>query len=100
MIRFLLMKILPSQTIVKCGLCDCSCNSPSDYSIYNFSSSTTLGAKIINRVYPLEFKWIENIGVQAIRSVRVLSNNSILQEFSGQYLLNMVFRDFTDNQKK
>jgi hypothetical protein len=90
----------PSQTIARCGLCDCSCNSPSNYSTYNFSSSTNLGAKIINRVYPLEFKWIENIGVQAIRSVRVLSNNSILQEFSGQYLLNMVYRDFTDNQKK
>ena len=90
----------PAQTIEKCGLCDCSCNSPNDYSGINFATSTTSGMKLINRVYPLEFKWIENIGVQAIKSVRLISNNSVIQEFSGQYLLNMVNRDFTDNQKK
>lgn len=90
-----------SRTIDQCGLCNCSCNSPNtDYSNLIFAESSKLGAKFINRVYPLEFKWIENIGVQVINSIRVLSNNSIIQEFSGQYLLNMVWRDFTDNQKK
>jgi len=92
-----------SRIIDKCGLCDCSCNSPSEISddtLEFFKANSNMNMKLINRVYPLEFKWIENIGVQVINSIRVLSNNSIIQEFSGQYLLNMVWRDFTDNQKK
>ena len=89
------------KSITKCGLCDCSCNSPSEVSndTLEFLQATS-NINIINRVYPLEFKWIENIGVQVINSIRVLCNNSIIQEFSGQYLLNMVYRDFSDNQKK
>ena len=91
-----------NQSIAKCGLCDCSCNSPSSFSesTLEFLQAYSTNMKLINRVYPLEFKWIENIGVQVIKAIRVLSNNSIIQEFSGQYLLNMVARDFTDNQKK
>ena len=90
-----------NKSITKCGLCDCSCNSPSEVSndTLEFLQATS-NINIINRVYPLEFKWIENIGVQVINSIRVLCNNSIIQEFSGQYLLNMVYRDFSDNQKK
>jgi hypothetical protein len=90
-----------NKTITRCGLCDCSCNSPSEVSddTLEFLKATS-NMELINRVYPLEFKWIENIGVQVINSIRILSNNSVIQEFSGQYLLNMVWRDFTDNQKK
>ena len=61
---------------------------------------TNGGMKWFNKVFPFEFRWIENIGVQAIRSVRILANNNIIQEFTGQYLLNMVYRDFSDSQKK
>jgi hypothetical protein len=92
----------------QCSLCDCSCST--QYTFWNatefdpLKSSTSTptdgGMKWINRIYPLEFKWIENIGVQAIKSVRVYSNDSLIQEFTGQYLLNMVYRDFTENQKK
>ena len=92
-----------NQSITTCGLCDCSCNSPSEVSdatLEFLQTHSNMNMKLINRVYPLEFKWIENIGVQVINSIRILSNNSIIQEFSGQYLLNMVWRDFTDNQKK
>lgn len=92
-----------NQSITTCGLCDCSCNSPSEVSestLEFLQANSSMNMKLINRVYPLEFKWIENIGVQVINSIRVMSNNSIIQEFSGQYLLNMVWRDFTDNQKK
>ena len=92
-----------NQSITPCGLCDCSCNSPSEVSdstLEFLQANSSMNMKLINRVYPLEFKWIENIGVQVINSIRVMSNNSIIQEFSGQYLLNMVWRDFTDNQKK
>jgi hypothetical protein len=92
-----------NKVLTKCGICNCSCNSPSEVSdntLEFLKANSNMNMKIINRVYPLEFKWIENIGVQVINSIRVLSNNSIIQEFSGQYLLNMVWRDFTDNQKK
>ena len=91
-----------NQLITTCGLCDCSCNSPNSFSesTLEFLQAYSTNMKLINRVYPLEFKWIENIGVQVIKTIRVLSNNSIIQEFSGQYLLNIVARDFTDNQKK
>ena len=67
---------------------------------YLSDTPTPGGMKWLNKVFPFEFKWIENIGVQAIRSVRLLANNNVLQEFTGQYLLNMVYRDFTDSQKK
>ena len=92
-----------NQSITTCGLCDCSCNSQSEVSdstLEFLQTNSNMNMKLINRVYPLEFKWIENIGVQVINSIRIFSNNSIIQEFSGQYLLNMVWRDFTENQKK
>lgn len=92
-----------NQSITTCRLCDCSCNSQSEVSdstLEFLQTNSNMNMKLINRVYPLEFKWIENIGVQVINSIRIFSNNSIIQEFSGQYLLNMVWRDFTDNQKK
>lgn len=92
----------------RCSACDCSCST--QYTFWNATQVDPLkgsdetptdgGMKWINRIYPLEFKWIENIGVQAIKSVRVYSNDSLIQEFTGQYLLNMVYRDFTENQKK
>lgn len=93
-----------------CSLCECSCSTQYSFwnaTVYDGSNSTiseqtpTLGGmKWINRVYPLEFKWIENIGVQAIKSVRLYSNNTVIQEFTGQYLLNMVYRDFSESQKR
>ena len=55
--------------------------------------------KWVNRVFPFEFKWIENLGVQILRAVRIYSNDTLIQEFIGQYLLNMVYRDFTEDQK-
>tara|TARA_A100001011_G_scaffold395924_2_gene492332 strand:- start:542 stop:2965 length:2424 start_codon:yes stop_codon:yes gene_type:complete len=92
----------------RCSACDCSCST--QYTFWNATEVSPMkgsnetptdgGMKWINRIYPLEFKWIENIGVQAIKSVRVYSNDSLIQEFTGQYLLNMVYRDFTENQKK
>ena len=43
---------------------------------------------------PYEFKWIENVGAQLIRNVRYLVDGRIIQEFTGEYLYNMVQRDF------
>jgi hypothetical protein len=49
---------------------------------------------------PYEFKWIEDLGTQLIRSVRFTVGAQIIQEYSGQYLKNLVERDFTAAKKK
>ena len=48
---------------------------------------------------PYEFKWIDNIGSQMIKSVRFSIGGQVIQEFTGEYLYNLVERDF-DNTKK
>jgi hypothetical protein len=49
---------------------------------------------------PYEFKWIENLGAQLIRRVRYLVDGHIIQEFTGQYLYNMVQRDFSKDKRE
>jgi len=49
---------------------------------------------------PYEFKWIENLGTQMIKEVRFVVGGQIIQQFSGQYLYNLVERDFTETKKK
>ena len=48
---------------------------------------------------PYEFKWIENIGVQMIKQITINCGNQKLQEFSGEYLLSLIQRDFTSEKK-
>ena len=48
---------------------------------------------------PYEFKWIENLGSQMIDLVRFKIGGQIIQEFTGQYLYNLVERDFEDTKK-
>tara|TARA_B100000902_G_scaffold337728_1_gene338811 strand:+ start:9208 stop:10893 length:1686 start_codon:yes stop_codon:yes gene_type:complete len=48
---------------------------------------------------PYEFQWIKNIGTQLIKKVEFTIGGHIIQKFSGNYLQNMVQRDF-DNSKK
>jgi hypothetical protein len=48
---------------------------------------------------PYEFKWIDYIGALMISRIRIVCGNQKLQEFSGQYLLSMVQRDFSDSKK-
>lgn len=43
---------------------------------------------------PYEFKWIENIGAKIISKISITCGNYTLQEFSGDYLLAAVQRDF------
>jgi len=47
---------------------------------------------------PYEFKWIDNLGAQMIDKVSITCGNQKLQEFSGQYLLSCVQRDFNVNK--
>ena len=49
---------------------------------------------------PYEFKWIENLGTQMIRHVTISVGGQIIQKISGQYLYNMVERDFDESKKK
>jgi len=48
---------------------------------------------------PYEFKWIKNIGTQMIKEVRFTVGGQIIQKFSGQYLQNLVERDFNETKK-
>ena len=50
--------------------------------------------------HPYEFKWIENLGTQMIREVEISIGGSIIQKYSGQYLYNMIERDFDEAKKK
>jgi hypothetical protein len=49
---------------------------------------------------PYEFKWIDNIGAQMISKITITCGNQQLQEYSGQYLLSAVQRDFTGSKKR
>ena len=59
-----------------------------------------LSDNITRKFYPYEFKWIENLGVQMIRHIRFYVAGGLIQEFSGQYLYNLVQRDFTNTKKE
>ena len=48
---------------------------------------------------PYEFKWIKNLGSQMINNIVITCGSQKLQEFSGQYLLSMVQRDFSKEKK-
>ena len=62
-------------------------------------SSVSLNINDISQCQPYEFKWIENLGTQLIRSARVLINGQVIQEFTGQYLNCMMQRDFTKEKR-
>jgi len=49
---------------------------------------------------PYEFKWIEYLGAQMISKITINCGNQKLQEFSGNYLLSMVQRDFNSEKIK
>ena len=48
---------------------------------------------------PYEFKWIKNLGSQMITEVKFTVGGQIIQKFSGQYLQNLVERDFNETKK-
>ena len=48
---------------------------------------------------PYEFKWIKNLGTQMINRVTFYIGGQIIQQFSGQYLTNLVERDFIETKK-
>ena len=59
-----------------------------------------LGITNVGRWAPYEFKWIENIGSKMISKISIVCGNYTLQEYSGDYLLAAVQRDFDTNKKQ
>jgi hypothetical protein len=49
---------------------------------------------------PYEFKWIENLGAQIISRVTITCGNQTLQQYSGQYILASVIRDFSGSKRE
>jgi hypothetical protein len=49
---------------------------------------------------PYEFKWIQNLGAKMISKISITCGNYTLQEYSGDYLLSAVQRDFSANKKE
>jgi len=49
---------------------------------------------------PYEFKWIENLGAKMISKISITCGNYTLQEYSGDYLLSAVQRDFSGVKKQ
>ena len=54
----------------------------------------------IGRWAPYEFKWIENIGAKMISTIQITCGNYTLQQYSGDYLLAAVQRDFSGQKKQ
>lgn len=48
----------------------------------------------LNNWRPYEFKWIKNLGTQMIEKISFKVGGQTIQEFTGQYLYNLVERDF------
>jgi hypothetical protein len=58
------------------------------------------GVGSVNHTWrPYEFKWIKNLGTQMIESVRFTIGGQIIQEYTGDYLYNLVERDFSSEKK-
>jgi hypothetical protein len=47
---------------------------------------------------PYEFKWIDNLGAQIISRITINCGNQQLQQYSGQYILTSVLRDFNSQK--
>lgn len=43
---------------------------------------------------PYEFKWIEYLGAQMIANIQITCGNATLQEYTGDYLLAVILRDY------
>ena len=58
-----------------------------------------LGLANVEQWAPYEFRWIEYLGAKMISKISITCGNYTLQEYSGDYLLAAVQRDFTGQKK-
>jgi hypothetical protein len=52
-----------------------------------------------NKWMAYDFRWIDDIGIQMIRSIEINCGSVLIQKYSGEYLLAMMERDFTREKK-
>lgn len=62
-------------------------------------ATTAAGLGNIEQWAPYEFRWIDHIGAKMISKVSIVCGNYTLQEFSGDYLLAAVQRDFSATKR-
>jgi hypothetical protein len=48
---------------------------------------------------PYEFRWIKDLGTQMIREITLTAGGTLLQKFTGEYLLAFLNRDFADGSR-
>ena len=65
-----------------------------------FPPTDTSNNDVESRWRPYEFKWIKHIGTQMIERVRFTIGGQTIQEYTGQYLYNLVERDFNTAKKE
>lgn len=65
----------------------------------NFYQETIGNYPLPGQWRPYEFKWIDNLGTQMIEKVTFSVGGQTIQEFTGQYLYNLVERDFSETKK-
>lgn len=46
-----------------------------------------------------QFKWIENLGTSAIKTIRIMIGTQVIQEYTGEYIRCMVERDYNEDKK-
>ena len=46
-----------------------------------------------------DFRWIQDLGIQMIKSIEINCGSTLLQKYSGAYLLTMMERDFQKDKK-
>ncbi len=72
-------------------------------SITDISGNTRPLSALPNPEYsqwrPYEFKWIDNIGSNIVKQITFLIGGQIIQQFSGDYMYNLVERDFNYDKK-
>ena len=49
---------------------------------------------------PYQFKWIEHLGFNIIKNVKLTIGGQIIQQFTGEYLKNLVDRDYSNEKKE
>jgi hypothetical protein len=64
-------------------------------------TDTTISQNLgnVEKWAPYEFKWIEHLGAKLITKISITCGNYTLQEYSGDYLLASVQRDFSGTKR-
>lgn len=65
-----------------------------------YYSPRKIGDSHVPYCQPFEFKWIEDLGTQLITNISISIGGTIIQEYSGDYLTNMIKRDFSEEKKE